>query len=75
MDEFEEGELSAEGAWHLLGWTMSRTTRDSIALGLRCATGLADADNREVQVRVVLPLEAALYLSEELSRQVRRILA
>jgi hypothetical protein len=75
MDEFEEGELNAEGASPLLGWAMSRTTADSIVLGLRYATAHADADNREVRVQLVLPLEAALYLSEELSKQARSILA
>jgi hypothetical protein len=76
MDEFEERELRAEGASPLLGWTMCRTSRDSIVLGLRYATSPADADHREeVRVQLVLPLQAALYLSEELSRQARSILA
>jgi len=73
MDEFEMG-LRPEESHDLVGWALARDCGGGLLLGLKYAAGSHADAPEDQQVQLLLPPEAALYLSRELARQAVQIL-
>jgi hypothetical protein len=74
MDEFENDGERVEEPRELVAWTIGPVREGSLVLVLKYAASPSDVDAVGAEVQVSLPPEAALYLSEELTRQAHRIL-
>jgi hypothetical protein len=70
MDEFDhDGQVR-----QLCGWSLSPEERGALKLVLKYEPRSDAAGEDEGLVQLLLPLEAALYLADELNRQARRTL-
>jgi len=74
MEDFELDQPSEEARRQLVGWSICHSDGASLVLSLKYAAAPKDPEANAWRVSLVMPPEAALYLSEELERQARRIL-